>query len=320
MAYDGDIHVNAALSNYVRGIACGDPVSDFIAPRVEVPGDKGTYFTFSNDAKVEENFSGPHPSGVPYPSVDEKMGKEQFEIEYHGLSSVIPYRDIDTAGVSLDLEMSRSRSLASKLSVQREVSAADKFFNAGNYTIGNTAAVGTKWNTSGGDPKKDIDAAAEVIFSKCGAYPNAILFGSAAWSKGVAQTFRLPNILAGGGLSSDEMRSLRPDEYAHFFWWGMSSMIATATKTADRNNLGGNAVYPPTSCLIFVRDLAQVEFAEAVSGDVGLGRTFVRSGANGDTMIHRYENQNPPGVHLVADLGWAWEMNQRCGYLLTACV
>lgn len=172
--------VDELLSSIAQGYSNAEFISDKIFPVVATRREAGKIPHFTKEAFIlDEAVRGMGADSNVIDTMD-MQDPISWGLTEYDLASPLDYREVDET--DLDLERSKTIILTDKMLLGREKRTANLLQNAGNYTNGNTAAIGVKWTASNSTPIKDIEAASEVIRGNIARRPNTLLLGASAFS------------------------------------------------------------------------------------------------------------------------------------------
>lgn len=158
----GDVHTVRALDNLAIAYANEDYIGDQLIPLVPVKKKSDLYWIrsrrditgFPDDAMAGEGQA---------KRISKELSTDNYTAQDHGLSDFVEQDSIDNQDEVLD-EMGGSVELVSEgLAFNRELRQVTLLTTAGNYG-GNTAAVGTAWNTAGSNPIADVQTARSKLW------------------------------------------------------------------------------------------------------------------------------------------------------------
>lgn len=171
--------VDELLSAVAQGYSNGAYIADQVFPEVVVTKEAGKIRHFTKDLfhyHSAQRALGAH-SNVLNQGNRAPIG---WSLNEYDLAIPVDYRE-EAETTDINLERAKTYELTEMMKLRREKKVADAVQTAGNYTDGNTAAVGTKWNTETGDPIADVQAAKVVVRGNIGREPNTLTLGYAAY-------------------------------------------------------------------------------------------------------------------------------------------
>lgn len=157
----GDVHIDAALSNYISGFSNSEFGADRVAPLVPVNKQSNFYFQFNPDNAFSPVGGIEVAPGADPPEVNPIVNNDKYVAKGFALASVLPVELLANQDAPLNLEMAATRMLMDKLLVSRDVRVANMAFTSGNYSSGQnlitTLGPTTKWNGGGqSNPVRDL--------------------------------------------------------------------------------------------------------------------------------------------------------------------
>jgi len=162
-----DVHIDAALSNYINGYAPAEFMADAVAPPVMVNHASNYYYQFDPDnalATVDNTVVAP---GADVPMVSVKMSNTRYSTLGYSLGSFIPTEVLSNQDAPLNIQFTAMRMVKDKLMLNREVRVKNMSFSATNFTSTHLRDLSgdstLKWNGgSSSDPIKDIQMLQEA--------------------------------------------------------------------------------------------------------------------------------------------------------------
>jgi hypothetical protein len=114
-------------------------------------------------------------SGAGYARGEFTFTPATYACEEHGAEDPVDDREATMYAEYFDAEQIATARARNSVLLNAEVRIADAIFNATTWTS-YTTAVGTEWDTSAtADPRADVKAAMQSVWSQCGMWPNAMI-------------------------------------------------------------------------------------------------------------------------------------------------
>lgn len=179
-----DVHVNAPLTNMSFAYAAEfNTVHDKMFPNVPSDKQANSYYVYTKDdwyrIQARERAPGDESAGSGY-----RLGTDTFACKVFALHKDVDDQIRANADEALDVDADATRFVTQQLLMKREYDFAARFFATGVWTgtsTGSDITPGTKWDTSSGDPIKDIRLQMKAMQTKTGYRPNTMAFGRTAW-------------------------------------------------------------------------------------------------------------------------------------------
>jgi hypothetical protein len=157
----GDVHIDAALSNYISGFRNAEFGADAVAPPVVVNKASDFYFEFNPDNAFAPVGGIEVAPGADVPEVNPLVTNDRFATKGYALASVLPTELIANQDAPLNLEMAATRMLMEKLLVSRELRVQAMATTSANFSsaqsLVTTIAAGSQWNGgANANPVRDI--------------------------------------------------------------------------------------------------------------------------------------------------------------------
>jgi hypothetical protein len=294
----------ASAAYIPQGFAC-----ESILPEVRVKQYSGKLAKYgTNHLRIETNYSGGRGA---YRRV-EPIVREQstYQIEGHGIESLISAADIANADQPYDAMRDEVVGLTSQLILEKEKTLGDALGNTSTLTQNTTLSGTAQWSDySNSDPIGDAATARETIMDGCGVAPNAAIMSWQVWNK-LRFSSKLLDALGykynqTGGLNDDELavalgvkKIIRSDAMYESATEGQTSSLSPC--------FGKNTIFA------VVPDRAQPY-------QVSLGYRIQQSDPR---RVYKYPVNNPPGSYcvLVEDNYDLFLSNVKAAYLVKNCV
>lgn len=175
--------IDPILSTYVQGYNQANLVGEHLFPTVPVDRNGGQILEFGKESFKLYNAA--RSPGSKTKRIEMGYLGKPFSLQHNALEAVVPREWLIDAQVpGIDLAQMAISTQMNALLLDREFDQSVLATTAANYDINHKVALtGTsKWSTSTGNPKADIDAAREAIRSSTGQYPNTLLLSAIAFN------------------------------------------------------------------------------------------------------------------------------------------
>lgn len=179
-----DVHVNKPLTDLsVAYTGTLETVADKVFPYVPVDNKSDDYFVYPKGnwfrLQARKRAPGTESVGSGY-----DLQTAQYSCDVIALHKDIDDQIRGNADPVLNMDADASRFVTQQLTLKRDSDFATTFFATSTWTgssTGSDITPGTKWDTSTGDPIKDIRAQIRAMKKKTGIKPNKMVFGAVAW-------------------------------------------------------------------------------------------------------------------------------------------
>tara|TARA_R100000655_G_scaffold110056_1_gene167249 strand:+ start:8401 stop:9330 length:930 start_codon:yes stop_codon:yes gene_type:complete len=294
-----------ASSAYIpEGFAC-----ESILPEVRVKQWSGKLAKYgTNHLRIETNFSGGKGA---YRRVNPIVREQStYQIEGHGLESLVTASDIANADQPYDAMRDEVVGLTSQLILEKEKTLGDVLGDTATLTQNTTLTGTAQWSDfSNSDPIGDSATARQTVMDGCGMAPNVAIMSWQVWNK-LRFSSKLLDALGykynqTGGLNNDELavalgvkKIIRSDAMYESAAEGQSSDLEPC--------FGKNTIFA-------------VVPERANPYQVSLGYRIQQSAPR---RVYKYAQSNPPGSFcvLVEDNYDLFLSNVKAAYLVKNCV
>ena len=294
----------ASAAYIPEGFAC-----ESILPEVRVKQWSGKLAKYgTNHLRIETNFSGGKGA---YRRVNPIVREQStYQIEGHGLESLVSASDIANADQPYDAMRDEVIGLTSQLILEKEKTLGDVLGDTGTLTQNTTLSGTAQWSDfSNSDPIGDAATARDTVMDGCGMAPNVAIMSWQVWNK-LRFSSKLLDALGykynqTGGLNNDELavalgvkKIIRSDAMYESAAEGQSSSLAPC--------FGKNTIFA-------------VVPERANPYQVSLGYRIQQSAPR---RVYKYAQSNPPGSFcvLVEDNYDLFLSNVKAAYLVKNCV
>lgn len=173
MPTKSQIHIDAALSNFLVATANNQYVIEKLLPVIQVTKESDKYFIFDAAEKRKIVTDAGRAIGAKSKEIDFAYGSGTFSCQEDALSHAIADRSRALADEPIKLEQDAVLMLKEKLLLNAEYQGLDKLLVTGGLPA-NVPSV--KWDASSGTItiEKNIDNAGENVAAKVGVDPNTI--------------------------------------------------------------------------------------------------------------------------------------------------
>jgi hypothetical protein len=244
-------HLDAALTDYVKGFVNNALVSDIIAPRVGVGKQSGKYWIRARESQelLQKQL---RATGAPAERTRMSVSPVAYFCPSHALAAEIP--DEDRAAYSLgDLQQDATQDLIEKILLGKENELATMLTDTAQVTNNTTLAGADQWQDGGGKPLTVIEVGKSVI-RKAGVEANFILLGEEVYTQlinhasfverfkytqfqamtaaDLGTVFGLGRVLVGRAVKVSEAGVAS-------FLWGKNAVIGYVSPTASRRDVSG---------------------------------------------------------------------------------
>lgn len=163
-----DVHIDAALTNYINGYKPAEFMADQVAPPVIVAKASNFYFQFDPDNALATVDGTQVAPGADPPVVTPKLSSTRYSTLGYSLASVIPTEVLANQDAPLNMQMTATRMIMDRLMLNREVRVKNIAYSTANFTgahlVDLTGSPSTlKWNGgTASDPVANIMAIQEA--------------------------------------------------------------------------------------------------------------------------------------------------------------
>lgn len=179
-----DVHVNKPLTDLsVAYTSTLDTVADKVFPYVPVDNKSDSYYVYPKGnwfrIQARKRAPGTESAGSGY-----TLSTDTYTCDVVALHKDVDDQIRSNADAVLNMDSDATRFVTQQLTLKRDVDFATTFFATSTWTgssTGSDITPGTKWDTSSGDPIKDIRAQIKAMKKKTGIKPNKMVFGRTAW-------------------------------------------------------------------------------------------------------------------------------------------
>ena len=271
-----DVHIDAALSNYISGFHNGEFGADRVSPIVQVNKASDFYFQWNPDNALEVANQIEVAPGADPTEINPLLASQQYVTRGFALASVIPMEVIANQDAPLNIEMAATKMLMDKLLLSREIRVMTAAFNSANYSsaagLVTTLNSTTKWDGgASSNPVRDI----KNIMEKSLMLPTDMVMSFDTWNIFTENPAVQKYVFAKSGVRPLPEKD-RYDEWGALLELPRPNVIAVKSKTT-----GGS--YPfvwATNVALFRRPPG-----DAVSMfDVSTFKTFRWNGAGAPTL------------------------------------
>lgn len=294
----------ASAAYIPEGFAC-----EAILPEVRVKQWSGKLAKYgTNHLRIETNFSGGKGA---YRRVNPIVREQStYQIEGHGLESLVTASDIANADQPYDAMRDEVVGLTSQLILEKEKTLGDVLGDTGTLSQNTTLSGTAQWSDfANSDPIGDSATARDTIMDGCGMAPNVAIMSWQVWNK-LRFSSKLLDALGykynqTGGLNNDELavalgvkKIIRSDAMYESAAEGQTSSLAPC--------FGKNTIFA-------------VVPERANPYQVSLGYRIQQSAPR---RVYKYAQSNPPGSFcvLVEDNYDLFLSNVKAAYLVKNCV
>lgn len=156
-----DVHIDAALSNYISGFRNAEFGADRVSPIVPVNKASDFYFQWNPDNALEAAQSIEVAPGADPSEVNPLLATQQYITRGFALASVIPMEVIANQDAPLNIEMAATKMLMDKLLLSREIRTMTAAYTSANYSsaagLVTILLAAQKWNGGvNSNPVRDI--------------------------------------------------------------------------------------------------------------------------------------------------------------------
>lgn len=179
-----DVHVNKPLTDLsVAYTGTLETVADKVFPYVPVDNKSDSYFVYpkGNWFRIQARKRAPGTQSV---GSGYDLETATYTCDVNALHKDIDDQIRSNADPVLNMDADAARFVTQQLTLKRDYDFAVTFFALNTWTgssTGSDIVPGTKWDTSGGDPIKDIRKEIRAMKKKTGIKPNKMVYGAAAW-------------------------------------------------------------------------------------------------------------------------------------------
>ncbi len=179
-----DVHINAPLTNLSHAYTAEiQTVHDKLFPVVSVQKKSDSYYVYpkSNWRRLQARKRAPGTRSV---GSGYTVSNDSYNCDVYALHKMVPDQIRDNADSVFQLDAEATRFVTEQIMLKHEQEFASTFFATGIWTgssTGGDITISTKWDTSTGDPIKDIRAQIRAMKNKTGIRPNKMAFGGKAW-------------------------------------------------------------------------------------------------------------------------------------------
>lgn len=163
-----DVHIDAAMTNYITGYTNGDLIGDIVSPPLSVSKASNYFFGFDPDNALAITDGTQVAPGADPPFINPKLSSTRYSTLGYALGGILPTEVLANQDAPLNLHMATMRMIADRLLLNREVRVKNVAYSATNFTgthlldLSGLAAT-RKWN--GGTvatPVRDIKSLCEA--------------------------------------------------------------------------------------------------------------------------------------------------------------
>jgi hypothetical protein len=180
-----------------------------------------------------------------------------LNLKEHSLKVLTDIQEIDKmkanaglSGGSHNYVKTLSENALGRLQIEQEYNIATTINTIGNYTLGNTTSITTKWGNSSADILGDIDTAMQKVFELTGNMPNTITMSQKVW-----KTVKRNSVIL-GLLSTTSSKIMTTEIFGSFLDIG-TVLIGTASYKASPDATSMTAVWAD-NCLVSYNDVNSV--------------------------------------------------------------
>lgn len=178
-----DVHIDAALSNYISGFRNGEMAADRVSPIVSVNKASDFYFQWNPDNALETVQGIEVAPGADPREINPLLATQQYITRGFALASVIPMEVIANQDAPLNIEMAATKMLMDKLLLSREIRTMTAAYTSANYSgaagLVTTINAQTKWNGGNqSNPVRDI----KNLMEKSLAMPTDMVMSFDTWN------------------------------------------------------------------------------------------------------------------------------------------
>lgn len=158
-----DVHIDAALANYISGYKPADFCADIGAPPVPVNKASNYYFQFDPDNALATVDGTQVAPGADAPVINPKLSNTRYSTLGYSLACVFPTEVLANQDAPLNLQMAGMRMVMDKLLLNREVRVKNVLFSSTNFTgshiVDLSGTPAAKWNGgASSDPVANIQS------------------------------------------------------------------------------------------------------------------------------------------------------------------
>ena len=180
----GDVHIDAALSEFAIAYRNKQFIADQVFPLVEVEKQSDKYYVWDKGSWLTNQVEVRTP-GDTYPEGRMKLSTDEYFCDMYHLGYAIPWEHKKNQDVAVQLEETGADWLAHQFMLNREVQIAAAIFVAAiwdtNPTVGTDFVAWDDYDNS--DPPEDIDTYRDTVLQNTGVEPNTLVIGKQVFSK-----------------------------------------------------------------------------------------------------------------------------------------
>ena len=163
-----DVHVDAAMQNYITGYKPADMIADAVSPPVVVNKTSNYFFQFDPDNALAVTDGTQTAPGADPPMINPKLSTTRYSTLGYSLGGILPTEVISNQDAPLNLQMATLRMIMDRLALNREARVKTIAYSSSNFTgthlldLSGVAAT-RKWNGgSAATPVRDIKSLMEA--------------------------------------------------------------------------------------------------------------------------------------------------------------
>lgn len=271
-----DVHVDAALSNYISGYRNGEFGADKVSAVVTVNKASNYFFQYNPDNALAPTNGTETAPGADVAEITPQLSTYQYQTKGYALAAKLPTELLANQDAPLNLEMAATRMCMDKLLLNREVRVAAQAYTSGNFSsaqsLVTTLTSSTKWNGgANADPVRNIRNLCELSLSPVTHMAMALPTWNAFTENPAVQKYVFAKIGA----------KPLPDASSYEEWAGLLDLPVPLIMRSKVKNTSGAYPFVWASHVALVRRPP----GDAISDmDVATFKTFRWNGAGANTL------------------------------------
>jgi hypothetical protein len=268
-----DVHIPAAVNNFVTGYSNGEMIADKVAAPFLTNKATDYFWQYQPDnalATADNTMTAP---GGAYPTINPAIGNTQFLTNMYTLGAVIPMETIANQDEMLNIVLAAMKTCMDKLLLNREVRVKNLAFTTGTWNSGASLVLGLgptqKWNGgSAADPIANI----KQIYQASLMPPTHMVMGRRDWDNFVTN----PAVQKYVAFKPGAKGIPAPGDGA---WSALLDLPIPIIGEAKAKNAAGAYPYVWDSNVVLIRSVPKVSMYDATSL-----KTFRWNGAGGPKL------------------------------------
>lgn len=163
----GDVHTNAALSNYAGGYHIADGIADAVSPVILVPKATDVFYTWNSSNDFNRKLGVATAAGAAVSMVNPTLAPTTYSTVQYGLGGFLTTEVQSNADTPLRPFTKLTQMIVDALRLEREIRVSTQLQTSGNWNAGlvTTILSGAQWNGGGAsDPLAVIHAMEEASY------------------------------------------------------------------------------------------------------------------------------------------------------------